>query len=425
MSGTMARAELVTPDEQARQARLNRMKRIATGLLVLSTVIFVVTLRLEPQYEWLGFVRATAEAAMVGALADWFAVTALFRHPLGIPIPHTAIVPQRKDQVGRALGNFVQKHFLSADVVGNRLRNAQVAERLSDWITKRENARRVARQVAVALAAGAKATREETIEELIEGAVTRKIDKTPVAPILARALTVITEDNKHQELLDEVVEMLSRAVARNQDFIRERIEEESPWWIPEKIDEKIAGKIVSSIDRTLQQIRENEQHPLRERFDHAIRDFIDRLQTSPSVIARTEAMKHEFLNAEAVRSFSSTIWDDMRASLVRQAESEDGRGLEAIERGLISFGEALKQDPELLAKADNWIIETSTDLVERYRQEVASLISETIAAWDPDATSRRIELAIGRDLQFIRINGTIVGGLAGLAIYTITRLAGG
>jgi len=423
MSGITAKAELTTPEELERQARLNRMKRIATGLLLLSTAVFAVALRFEPQYAWLGFVRATAEAAMIGAVADWFAVTALFRHPLGIPIPHTAIVPKRKDQVGRTLGNFVQKHFLSSEVVGSKLRSARVGERLADWITRPENARRVARQVAVALAAGAKATREETIEGLIEGAVTRKIEKTPVAPMLARALTLITEDNRHQEILDEVVHLLSRAVTRNHDFIRERIEEESPWWIPEKIDEKIAEKIVNSIDRTLQQIRDDEQHPMRERFDRAIRDFIDRLQTSPKVIARTEAMKHEFLNAETVRSLSSTIWDDMRASIVRQAETEDGGGLDAIASGLMSFGQALKQDPELLAKADDWIIDTATDFVERYRSEVASLIADTVAAWDPGATSRRIELAIGRDLQFIRINGTIVGGLAGLAIYTITRLA--
>jgi len=424
MSGNTAEAGLVTSEEQARQIRLDRMKRIATGLLLLSTAVFAVALRYEAQYAWVGFVRATAEAAMIGALADWFAVTALFRHPLGVPIPHTAIVPKRKDQVGRALGNFVQKHFLSADVVGNKLRSARIAERLADWITQPENARRVARQTAVALAAGAKATREETIEDLIEGAVTRKIEKTPVAPLLAKALALITEDNRHQELLDEVVSMLSRAVTRNHDFIRERIEEESPWWVPEKIDEKIAEKIVGSIDRTLQQIRDDEQHPLRERFDRAIHDFIDRLQTSPKVIARTEAMKREILNAETVRTFSSTIWDDIRASIVRQAESEDGRGLDAIANGLISFGEAVKADPELLVKADNWVVATVTELVERYRMEVAALISETIAAWDPGATSRRIELAIGRDLQFIRINGTIVGGLAGLAIYTITRLAG-
>lgn len=423
MATNTSQADLVTPDEQARQARLNRMKWIATGLLLFSTAVFIVALRLEPRYEWLGFVRATAEAAMIGALADWFAVTALFRHPLGIPIPHTAIVPKRKDQVGRTLGNFVQRHFLSADVVGSKLRSACVAERLADWITKPENAHRVARQVAVALAAGAKATREETIEELIEGAVTRKVEKTPVAPMLARALTVITEDNKHQELLDEVVRLLSGAVTRNHDFIRDRIEQESPWWIPERIDEKIADKIVASIERTLQQIRDDEQHPIRERFDQAIHDFIERLQTSPTVIAKTEAMKHEFLSAETVRNFSSTVWDDVRAAIVRQAESEDGRGLEAIARGLVSFGEAVKHDPELLGKVDDWIVDTATEFVERYRTEVASLISDTIAGWDPDATSRRIELAIGRDLQFIRINGTIVGGLAGLLIYTITRLA--
>src|SRR5687768_8582464 len=268
-------------DEALKQAQLRHMKRLATGMLLVATAIFIVARLLEPQFPWLGFVRATAEAAMIGGLADWFAVTALFRHPLGIPIPHTAIVPSRKDQVGRSLGGFVQRHFLSAEVVANKLRSARVAEHLADWLSQPENAQRVASQAAIALAAGARASKQETIEELIESSVSRKIEKTPVAPLIGRALSLLLEDNRHQELFDEVIRLLARGISTNRDFIRERIDQESPWWIPEEIDEKIAEKIVGSIDRTLRQIRDEADHPMRERFDLALRQFIERLQTSP------------------------------------------------------------------------------------------------------------------------------------------------
>lgn len=410
------------PDEAERQARLNRMKRIATGLLLLSTTVFILAAALEPRFAWLGFVRATAEAAMIGGLADWFAVTALFRRPMGLPIPHTAIVPRRKDQVGRTLGNFVQRHFLSASVVAAKLRSARVAEHLADWITQPENAQRVARNAAVALAAGARATREETIEELIEKSVSRKIEKTPVAPLLGKALSVVTEDNRHQALLDEVLKMLSTAVSNNQDFIRERIDAESPWWIPEQIDEKITAKVVRSVERTLRQIKEDPNHPMRARFDQSLQEFIDRLQTAPDVINRTEQMKREFLDTAAVRDFSRSLWYDVRDSLIRHAEKQESEGRDAIANAIVSFGQAVKEDEAMLARIDEWIVQVVEHLTERYRDEVAGLIADTVAGWDPEATSRRIELAIGRDLQFIRINGTLVGGLAGLAIYCISRL---
>ncbi|MGH7471790.1 MAG: DUF445 domain-containing protein [Longimicrobiales bacterium] len=409
-------------DDAARLARLRRMQRIATGMLGLALVVFVATLLLEPSYPWIGYVRATAEASLIGGLADWFAVTALFRHPLGIPIPHTAIVPNRKDQVGRSMGGFVQRHFLSADVVAGKLRSARVSVHLADWLTQGENAQLVARQAAIALAAAARATREETIEELIEESVHEKIEKTPVAPLLAKALSLLTEDNRHQELFDEVIRLVSRAVTNNRDFIRERIDQESPWWVPEQVDDKITAKVVSSIDRTLQQIRDDSDHPLRERFDVALKDFIYRLQTAPDVIARAESIKRELLDRKAVRTFSSNLWDDARTALVRQAEAQEAPALEAISRGLVSFGEAVKNDPELLTKIDNWIVEVAAHLVDRFRDDVAGLISDTVSSWDREATSRRIELAVGRDLQFIRINGTLVGGLAGLTIYTLTRL---
>lgn len=411
------------PDEAARQRRLDSMKRRATGLLVLATGVFVATHLLEARYPWLGFVRAMAEAAMVGGLADWFAVTALFRHPLGIPIPHTAIVPRRKDRVGRTLGAFVQRNFLTREVIEGRLRTLRVAERLASWIARPENARTIARQAAVALSAGAQVLRDDDVQELIDHSLQQRIRRTRVAPLAGRLLSVVTENNRHQELLDEAIVLIARAVEENHDLIRDRVERESPWWVPTAVDRKIYEKIVSSIERTLVEIRDDREHPLRTRFDAALRAFIDRLQHSPETAARAEALKLELLDAESVRRFSGSLWVDAKAALLRFAENPDATSREggAIERALTAFGEAVLADPKLVAKVDDFITDVAVFLVARYQADVAELIAHTVQNWDPEVTTRRIELAIGADLQYIRINGTLVGALAGLAIYVLSR----
>lgn len=409
-------------DDAARARRLRQMQRVATGLLLVATAIFVVAHVLEPAYPWLAFVRATAEAAMIGGVADWFAVTALFRHPLGIPIPHTAIVPRHKDRVGRILAGFLQRHFLSAAVVSEKLRSAGVARHLADWIVDPEHARTVARQAAVAISAGAKATQTETVQEMIEHAITRKVEKTPVAPLLGKALSVVVEDDRHQELFDEAIRLLARTIRENKQFVRDRIDRETPWWVPEQIDEKLTEKIVKSIDRTVQEIHNDEHHPMRERFDVALKNFIERLKTDERAIARAEAIKQDFLNDEVMRNLGSAIWQDVNEALAKVAEREEGAGLDAITRALVAFGTAVQEDEALMAKVDNWVVDVASQLVERYRDEIGELVTDTVSKWDPQATSQRIELAVGRDLQFIRINGTLVGGLAGLIIYTLSRL---
>ena len=401
---------------------LRRMKRVATGLLLLSSVIFVISHLLEPRFPWLAFVSATAEAAMIGGLADWFAVTALFRHPLGIPIPHTAIVPRHKDRVGHILAGFVERHFLSPQVIADKLRSARIAQHMADWIVHPEHARTVARQAAIALSAGARATQTEIAQQMIESAIMRKVESTPVAPLLAKALAVVVEDDRHQELFDEAIKLMARAVSDNKQFVRERIDRETPWWVPEQIDEKLTEKIVRSINRTVQDVHNDPHHPMRARFDAALKNFIERLQTDPRAIARAEAIKQDFLSDEVMRNLGGAVWEDLNEALARVAEREEGAGLDAITRALVAFGRAVQEDEELMAKVDNWVLNVAEELVKRYHHEVGELITETVGKWDPQATSLRIELAVGRDLQFIRINGTLVGGLAGLVIYSLSRL---
>src|SRR5437867_1607825 len=404
------------------QAAVRRMRIVATGLLVAMAALFVLADRLNAIHPAWGFVRSFAEAAMVGGLADWFAVTALFRHPLGIPIPHTAIVPARKDRVGRTLGAFVQKNFLTREVVANRLRSLHVAERLAQWLSSPENVRQIARHAASSLASAAQLVRDEDVEAFIDRSVEERVRALRAAPLLGRLLSVITADNRHQELLNEAIRLAANAVEDSRALIRTRVEQETPWWLPSAIDDKIYRKIVSAIERTLIEVRDDPQHALRERFDLAISDFIDKLNTSPAVATRVEALKEELLLNETTRRFSSGLWDKAKTALVRYAESPDGLAPGTIERALNSFGEAVLNDPELLGKVDDFVADIAMFLVERYQSEVADLIAHTVSSWNPEMTSRRVELAIGRDLQFIRINGTLVGGLAGMAIYLISKL---
>lgn len=416
-------APAIPHDESVRQAQLDSMKRRATLLLAGATVLFIVTRLFESRYTWLGYIRATMEAAMVGGLADWFAVTALFRHPLGIPIPHTAIVPSRKDRVGRTLGAFVQRNFLTREVIEHRLRSLQVGKRLAEWLADPVNARTISRNAAVALSSAAQMLRDDDVQEVIDRSLAKRVRSMHLAPLLGKVLGVMTEDDRHQEVLDEVIVLASRTVNDNSDLIRERIEQETPWWIPSAVDEKIFKRVLGAIQRLLSELSADRDHPLRERFDESLHRFIERLNTSPEFAARVDAWKEDFLDNEAARRFSQSMWEEAKEALAEYAAHPGPATPNAIETALVTFGQKAVDDPELMAKIDNFAVDVAVYLVGRYQDEVADLISSTVAAWDPELTSHRVELAIGRDLQFIRINGTIVGGLAGLVIYLLSKLA--
>jgi uncharacterized membrane-anchored protein YjiN (DUF445 family) len=415
---------IVVPNEQERQAQLDAMKFRATLLLAGAGIVFVIARYFERRYGfWMGALRATAEASLVGGLADWFAVTALFRHPMGIPIPHTAIVPRRKDRVGRTLGQFVQKNFLSRPVVEAKLRSLNVGERLAEWMSEPANARLIARQTINAVSSGVQHLDDSAIELMMERTVADRVRAFKVAPVVARLMEVLTEGDRHQELLDDFIRGAARTVDQNREMIRERIEKESPWWLPEAVDDKIYRKVLGSIERTLAEIENDPDHPLRKRFDRSVREFMERLDSSPETHAKIEHWKEELLATETMKRFSSSIWTDSKAAIVRYAERPESiREGSAVERGITTFAQHVRSDPELLEKLNESIIDVAMYLVERYQDDVGEFIAVTVASWDPEHTSKRVELAIGRDLQFIRINGTLVGGLAGLVLYFVSRL---
>jgi uncharacterized membrane-anchored protein YjiN (DUF445 family) len=410
------------PDDATRQAQLDVMKRRATGMLALAAAVFGAATVFEGQYPWLGYVRATAEASLVGGLADWFAVTALFRHPLGLPIPHTAIVATRKERIGRILGTFVQNHFLSREVIATNLRAARPAERAARWLSDPAHSRRVARQVASGLAKTLEALPDDEVRQLVHQVLNARLRSLRVAPALGKTLALVLADDRHQGLLNEAVRLAAGAVRDNRDMIRDKVRAESPWWVPGVVDDQIYQRIIGTVESLLRDIGARPDHPLRGAFDRALRDFVDRLQHAPEVIAKAEAIKEEWLADPAIADLSTRLWDATRRAIVTYATGADGAAPGPLERGLSEFGAALLANEALLAEIDDLMIDLAATVVERYRQEIGDLIAQTVAGWDPEATSRRFELAVGRDLQFVRINGTLVGGLVGLGIYAVSRL---
>jgi uncharacterized membrane-anchored protein YjiN (DUF445 family) len=412
------------PDAEERQQRLDSMKRRATGLLVVMAGIFVVTWLLEPAHPWLGYVRATAEAAVVGGVADWFAITALFRYPLNIPIPHTAIIPTRKDRIGRTLGNFVQHNFLSSEVLGAKLRGTQPSRRAARWLQRPKNAAAVARHLASALRSASEAVKDEDVHALLERSVIEPLRQRPIAPVLAKGLTLLTANDRHQQLLDRVIRGLAGLIADNDELIRSRIDEESPWWVPGFVDDRVHAKVVAGIERTLLEVSGDPSHPLRRQFDDLLIDWIVQLQESPSVIARADAVKRQFLDNPTSQQLSASLWEEVKRMLDRRADPDTHEPPGAVERGLITLANGALDDEALLEKLDGWMVAAVLRIVEQHRHEVGHMIAQTVSGWDPGETSRRLELVVGRDLQFVRINGTLVGGLVGLLLYAATQLAG-
>jgi uncharacterized membrane-anchored protein YjiN (DUF445 family) len=414
----------VVLDEAERTHRLVVMKRRATGLLVFFTALFIASRLLESRYPWLAAVRAVSEAAMVGGLADWFAVTAIFRHPLGIPIPHTAIVPTRKDRIGRSLGNFVQKHFLTREVLTRHLSGLQIARRIATWASRPENARVIATQVASGLARAAEVLPGDEVRDAIHTSLVSRGRATQVAPILGEVLSYVAADGRHQVLLDRALELVAGLVHQNRDAIRERIGTETPWWVPTVIDEKLYQKIVIGVERLLSEVREQPGHPVRLQFDRVLDDFIEGLKHSPEMIERAEKAKERLLEAPVVAELSGSLWESTRKSLMRYADPS-GPSPAPLERGITAAAEAVLTNEALLEQIDASINNAIVNAVERYRPEIAALIERTVSEWDAEDATRRIEVAVGRDLQFIRINGTLVGGLVGLLLYLLSELVPG
>jgi len=409
-------------DDAARRSDLRRMKRRATGLLVMAAVVFVAATLAERRDAGWGYLRATAEAAMVGGLADWFAVTALFRRPLGLPIPHTALVPTRKDSFGRSLGTFVEENFLAGDAVVERLRAAQVGRRVGEWLTRPDAAAAVSRHVAAALAGATDVLRDDEVSGALEHAVTERLRRVEPAPLAGRMLAVATAEDRHRPLVDAAVAGAIRFLDEQRPALRDRFGRQSPWWVPEPLDDRIFDKLHDGLRAFLVEVSRTDDHALRLHLDARLATFIDRLQHDPELAARAGQWRDEFLAHPAVRAWIASLWGDLKATVVAQSADADSELRRRLERAASQLGEKLLAEPGLRDKLDGWLEGVVRYVIDAEGHQVGELIATTVQRWDPEEASARIETQVGRDLQFIRINGTIVGGLAGLAIHTLGRL---
>ncbi|MBA2414678.1 MAG: DUF445 domain-containing protein [Geodermatophilaceae bacterium] len=415
----------MTADDEMRRVGLTRMKLIATGLFLAAAAVFLACLLLGADAgPWVGYVRAAAEASMIGALADWFAVTALFRHPLGIPIPHTAIIPRRKDQIGEALGVFVQRNFLTRSVLGEKLRSLGVARRTGEWLAEPEHARRLGDNLGAVLTGMSQVLRDEDVQAFVDQLVSSRIRSTPAAPILARVLEIAVEGGHHQDVLSSGLRGLGRFLDDNKAVLRSKLGEESPEWVPEWIDDRVFAKAFTALQRFLGEVASTPDHELRRALDLRLQEYVVALRTDPDAAARVELVKDEILEHPSVKEWSASLWGGLKKSLLELSNDPSSELRQRFQSSIVHFGQTLRDDSELQAKLDRWVEGAAAYVVDQYSDDIADLVSGTVAKWDAVETSNRIELQVGRDLQFIRINGTVVGGLAGLLIYSVAQLIG-
>jgi len=405
-----------------RVAALRSMKRRATGLLVLVTAGFVALTVADPSGGWVAPSVAAAQGGMVGGLADWFAVTALFRYPLGLHIPHTAIIRERKDQFGATLGGFVQDNFLSPDIVGERVRDAGIPDRVARWLAEPANADDVGRQLLEAVVGALDVVEDEVIQRLLHQEVERAVASVDVSPLAGRLLTIATDEGRHKELLDVGLRGVITFLDEQRDPLKERFGRESPWWLPGAVEDRLFDRILDGARALLAAVVADPDHEIRHAIDERLATLAERLQHDPDLAERGEALKREVLEHEALRQWTASLWDELKTTLREQAP-DAGSQLRVKTADLVrNVGLRLQADDELRQKLDGWVEAAARYVVENYRDEIGGLITTTVARWNGEETSDKLELLLGRDLQFIRINGTVVGALAGLAIHFATEL---
>ncbi|MFI0938926.1 DUF445 domain-containing protein [Streptomyces sp. NPDC021020] len=414
------------PDAERRRG-VRRMKLIATGFLAVATAVYALAKWADASGSgaWAGYVAAAAEAGMVGAMADWFAVTALFRHPLGLPIPHTAIIPTKKDALGASLGDFVGENFLSAEVVRTRLRAVGVGSRLAAWVSEPANADRVTEQAAAALRGLLTVLRDSDVQAVVSDAITRRAAAQEVGPGLGKLLERTVADGGHRRLVDLVCVRARDWLVQHSDSVMTAVQGGAPGWTPRFVDRKVGERVYKELLRFVTEMNESPEHPARGAVDRFLRDFAAELQTDPDTRERVERLKNDLLGRPEVQELIASVWGSVRAMTVAAAEDEHSQLRTRTRASLLTLGRRMSADPRLREKVDGWLEDAAVYLVTTYRDQITALISETVAGWDAEQTSRKIEAHVGRDLQFIRINGTVVGALVGLLIYTVSRLVGG
>jgi len=401
------------------------MKTLATGLLLVAAVTYVVAWRVESAGGpgWVSYLRAAAEAGVIGGLADWFAVTALFRRPLGLPIPHTAIIPTRKDALGHNLGDFIGTNFLSEEVVRDRLRRANVPARVGSWLATRTHAERVVAEVAVAVRSAMAVLRDEDVLAVLERAVRQRLAGVSLGPPLGTLLRRIVDDGAHHRLVDIGVTRLHEWLQNNRATVIKLVITEAPLWSPDFLDQRVASRVHAELVRAAADVAGDPHHPWRQGLDRFLGQLAEDLRTDPDTMARLEELTGGLLNhPEVGRAFGDVVAAG-RQLLVELVEDPASELRQRATDRLVEFGGRLAAEPALSEKVNVWLEDAAGYVVTNYRHELTRTITDTVERWDATETSRKVELQVGGDLQFIRINGTLVGALAGLVIHALTVLA--
>ena len=412
------------PAADAERARnLRRMKAVALGFLLGATVIFLACRWGEARGGpgWLGYAGAAAEAGMVGALADWFAVTALFRHPLGLKIPHTAIIKRKKDQLGESLGSFVRENFLSPDVIETKVRDAEVGSRLGKWLAEPQHAARVADEASTVLRVVVELLNDEDIQQVIDRTIVKRLAEPQWGPPVGRVLGQLLAENRQEVLIQLLCDRAFEWSLNAGETIERVVTRDSPNWSPRFVDHMVGDRIHRELMDFTDKVRRNPNHELRQSANRFLFEFADDLQSDDATIARAEAVKEQLMARDEVTRAAETAWKTLKR-LVLEGVDDPSSALRArIADSVMRIGDTLRDDAELRDKVDNWMVRGARHLVEQYGGEATAIITDTIERWDAEEASRRIELHVGRDLQFIRINGTVVGALAGLVIYAVAK----
>jgi uncharacterized membrane-anchored protein YjiN (DUF445 family) len=413
-----------TPATETHRPRPRRsLHRVATGLLVAMLLVYGVATLYAPSYPWLGVVRAFAEAAAVGALADWFAVVAMFRHPLGLPIPHTAIIPRNKDRIGASLGRFVEQNFLEPELLSAKLADVDLARHAADWLKQEGRSSAIAIRVTDLLPQLLDAVEDEDVSRFISEQLLARVGEIEAAPLAGELLAMLTQNNRHQEIMDALLKSGSRLLEEYDGMIRQKITANTAWLFRKfALDAVVAKTLLSAAEQQLKEVSENPEHPWRVRFDEAVGEFVTRLTTSPEYLARGEQLKAELLQHPAVRTYVAGLWGEIKGAVRRDAARSGSTLKERVAAVIVGFADALLADHALRAKVNGWAKATIVRTVTARRREVGLLITETMRRWDARTFTDKIEQEVGNDLQYIRLNGTIIGGLAGVAIYGLTLL---
>ncbi len=402
-----------------RVRRLRAARARATALLVGVTALFVAVTLAGVHGTFLGYVQAGAEASMVGGAADWFAVTALFRHPLGLPIPHTAVIVERKDQFAVTLGQFVQENFLNADVLAERIRSALLVPRLAAWLADGANAARFSRHAADFVVEVAEALRDEDVQRLFTAELTRAADAVEVAPLAGRALRAILAGGHHAEVFSTIMSAADRYLADHHEELRDRFESEAPRWVPDAVYRLVFDRLFARLRQRLAEMAANPHDETRRELEEWIAGLPERLETSPELRERGENLKRAVLGSAELRDWSSSLWQKSKDALRAQAADPGSELRRRLAEALAAAGRRVESDRRIRESLERVVESGARTFADQFHDELADLVTGTIERWDAAETSSQLELLLGRDLQFIRINGTVVGAGVGLALHAI------